>query len=123
MSGESGGKFAAAAAAPWLQAPDVRRAEPGTRAAFEAVEGIDVYAWPHNETSTGVAAPVTRVHGDAGALTVIDATSAAGGIDFDVAEADVYYFAPQKNLGSDGGLWYAAVSPAAIDRIEPLATS
>lgn len=123
VSGEFGGKFAAAAAAPWLQAPDVRRAEPGTRATFEPVEGIDVYAWPHNETSTGVAAPVTRVHGDAGALTVIDATSAAGGIDFDVAEADVYYFAPQKNLGSDGGLWYAAVSPAAIERIERIAAS
>jgi phosphoserine aminotransferase len=121
--GEFGGKFASAAAAPWLQAPDVRKAEPGTRAIAEAVEGVDVYAWPHNETSTGVAAPVQRVRGDEGALTVIDATSAAGGIDFDVAEADVYYFAPQKNLGSDGGLWYAAVSPAAIERIERLAAS
>lgn len=121
--GEFGGKFAAAAGAPWLQAPDVRRAEPGTSAVAEAVEGVDVYAWPHNETSTGVAAPVRRVHGDDGALTVIDATSAAGGIDFDVAEADVYYFAPQKNLGSDGGLWYAAVSPAALERIERIAAS
>lgn len=121
--GEFGGKFASAAAAPWLQAPDVRKVEPGTRAAAEAVEGVDVYAWPHNETSTGVAAPVERVHADAGALTVIDATSAAGGIDFDVAQADVYYFAPQKNLGSDGGLWYAAVSPAAIERIERIAAS
>jgi len=121
--GEFGGKFAAAAGAPWLQAPDVRKAEPGTRAAAEPVEGVDVYAWPHNETSTGVAAPVARVHGDAGALTVIDGTSAAGGIDFDVAECDVYYFAPQKNLGSDGGLWFAAVSPAAIERIERIAAS
>jgi len=121
--GEFGGKFAAAAGAPWLQAPDVRRAEPGTSAVAEAVEGVDVYAWPHNETSTGVAAPVRRVHGDDGALTVIDATSAAGGIDLDVAEADVYYFAPQKNLGSDGGLWYAAVSPAALERIERIAAS
>lgn len=121
--GEFGGKFAAAAAAPWLQAPDVRKAEPGTSASPEAVEGVDVYAWAHNETSTGVATRISRVSGDAGALTVIDATSAAGGIDFDVAETDVYYFAPQKNLGSDGGLFFAAVSPAAIERIERIAAS
>jgi len=120
--GEFGGKFAKAAAAPWLEAPDVRSAEPGSLVAPEAVDGVDVYAWPHNETSTGVAAPVQRVAAD-GALTVIDATSAAGGIDFDVAQADVYYFAPQKNLGSDGGLWFAAVSPAAIERIERIAAS
>jgi phosphoserine aminotransferase len=123
VSGEFGGKFAAAAAAPWLQAPDVRKAEPGTRASAEPVEGVDVYAWPHNETSTGVASPIVRVIGDAGALTVIDGTSAAGGIDFAAAEADVYYFAPQKNLGSDGGLWFALVSPAAIERIERIAAS
>ncbi|MGF6821810.1 phosphoserine aminotransferase [Microbacterium sp. ZKA21] len=120
--GEFGGKFAKAAAAPWLHAPDVRSAEPGSRASAEIVDGIDVYAWPHNETSTGVAAPVERIAAD-GALTVIDATSAAGGIDFDVTQADVYYFAPQKNLGSDGGLWFAAVSPAAIERIERIAAS
>ncbi|MDN3496216.1 phosphoserine transaminase [Planococcus sp. APC 4015] len=121
--GEFGGKFAAAAKAPWLEAPDVRSVSPGTRTTAEAVEGVDVYAWPHNETSTGVSAPVQRVHGDDGALTVIDATSAAGGIDFAAAEADVYYFAPQKNLGSDGGLWFALVSPAAIERIERIAAS
>jgi phosphoserine aminotransferase len=121
--GEFGGKFAAAAKTPWLEAPDVRRADPGTRASAQPTEGVDVYAWPHNETSTGVAAPVTRVAGDEGALTVIDGTSAAGGIFFDVAEADVYYFAPQKNLGSDGGLWFAVVSPAAIERIERIAAS
>jgi len=121
--GEFGGKFAAAAAAPWLQAPDVRKAEPGSSIAAEPVEGVDVYAWPHNETSTGVATAITRVEADPGALTVIDATSAAGGIDFDVTQADVYYFAPQKNLGSDGGLWFAAVSPAAIERIERIAAS
>ena len=120
--GEFGGKFAKAAGAPWLEAPDVRKAEPGSLVAPEAAEGIDVYAWPHNETSTGVAAPVRRVAAD-GALTVIDATSAAGGIDFDLTQADVYYFAPQKNLGSDGGLWFAAVSPAAIERIERIAAS
>lgn len=121
--GEFGGKFAAAARAPWLDAPDVRSADPGRRAVAEPVTGVDVYAWPHNETSTGVSAPVRRVAGDDGALTVIDATSAAGGIAFDMSEADVYYFAPQKNLGSDGGLWFAAVSPAAIERIERIAAS
>ncbi len=120
--GEFGGKFAQAAAAPWLDAPDVRRAAPGARSLPEPVEGVDVYAWPHNETSTGVAAPIERVRAD-GALTVIDATSAAGGIDFFAAEADVYYFAPQKNFGSDGGLWLALVSPAAIERIERIAAS
>lgn len=121
--GEFGGKFAAAAKTPWLDAPDVRKAEPGTRTVAEAVEGIDVYAWPHNETSTGVAAPIVRAAGDPGALTVIDGTSAAGGIDLDIAQTDVYYFAPQKNLGSDGGLWFAVVSPAAIERIERIAAS
>lgn len=121
--GEFGSKFAAAARTPWLEAPDVRKSEPGTGGTPEAVEGVDVYAWPHNETSTGVSAPVIRVAGDAGALTVIDATSAAGGIDFDAAQADVYYFAPQKNLGSDGGIWFALVSPAALERIERIAAS
>ena len=121
--GEFCGKFAAAAAAPWLQAPDVRKADPGSRTTPSPVEGVDVYAWPHNETSTGVSAPVERVRGDEGALTVIDATSAAGGINVRISESDVYYFAPQKNLGSDGGLWFAAVSPAAIERIERIAAS
>src|SRR5690606_3911378 len=120
--GEFGGKFAKAAGAPWLEAPDVRSAEPGSLVSPEIVPGVDVYAWPHNETSPGVAAAVQRVAAD-GALTVIDATSAAGGIDFDITQADVYYFAPQKNLGSDGGLWFAAVSPAAIERIERIAPS
>ncbi|UJP10460.1 phosphoserine transaminase [Microbacterium sp. KUDC0406] len=120
--GEFGGKFAKAAAAPWLQAPDVRTAEPGSRTDAEIVDGIDVYAWPHNETSTGVAAPVRRVAAE-GALTVVDATSAAGGIDVDIADTDIYYFAPQKNFASDGGLWLAAASPAAIERIERIAAS
>ncbi|WP_343999028.1 aminotransferase class V-fold PLP-dependent enzyme, partial [Pseudarthrobacter sulfonivorans] len=77
----------------------------------------DVYAWPQNETSTGVAAPVKRVEGtDAGSLVLVDATSAAGGLDVDVAESDVYYFAPQKNFASDGGLWLGLFSPAALER-------
>ncbi|AWB87039.1 phosphoserine transaminase [Mycetocola zhujimingii] len=121
--GEFGSKFAAAAAAPWLEAPDVRKAPAGSRSTAEPVEGVDVYAWTHNETSTGVMAPVTRVTADPGALTVIDATSAAGGVMIDAAEADVYYFAPQKNFASDGGLWFALFSPAAIERVERIASS
>jgi phosphoserine aminotransferase len=121
--GEFGSKFAAAAGAPWLEAPHVVKSEGGTLGRIEVLEGVDVYAWPHNETSTGVMAPVQRVHGDEGALTVIDATSAAGGIDFDVTETDVYYFAPQKNFASDGGLWFALMSPAALERIETVASS
>ncbi|MET3767738.1 phosphoserine aminotransferase [Marisediminicola sp. UYEF4] len=121
--GEFGSKFAAAAAAPFLEAPHVINAAAGSLSQVEVQPGIDVYAWPHNETSTGVMAPVERVHGDAGALTVVDATSAAGGIDFDAAQADVYYFAPQKNFASDGGLWFALFSPAALERVETVAAS
>ncbi|WP_053385555.1 phosphoserine transaminase [Leucobacter celer] len=122
--GEFGAKFAkAAAAAPFLEDPDVRTADAGSRSQAEAIAGVDVYAYPHNETSTGVMAPVRRVAGDAGSLTVVDATSGAGGIDFDANEADVYYFSPQKNFASDGGLWFALVSPAAIERIERVTAS
>jgi phosphoserine aminotransferase len=121
--GEFGSKFAAAAGAPWLEQPHVITAPGGSRSEVEVLEGVDVYAWPHNETSTGVMAPVKRVAGDDGALTVIDATSAAGGAMFDPAEADVYYFAPQKNFASDGGLWFALMSPAAIERVERIAAS
>ncbi len=121
--GEFSSKFAKAAAAPWLTAPHVIEAPAGSRSEAEPVAGVDVYAWPHNETSTGVMAPVRRVHGDEGALTVIDATSAAGGADLDAAEADVYYFAPQKNFASDGGLWLALFSPAALERVESIAAS
>lgn len=122
--GEFGAKFGTAASrAPWLEQPDIREAAPGSRSEAEAVAGVDVYAYPHNETSTGVMAEVRRVHGDAGALTVVDATSGAGGIDFDASEVDVYYFSPQKNFASDGGLWFALVSPAAIERIERIAAS
>ena len=116
--GEFGAKFAQAAGAPWLKAPKIITAEGGSRSEIEIVAGIDTYAWPQNETSTGVMAPVKRV--DADALTVIDATSAAGGIDFELNQADVYYFAPQKNFASDGGLWFALLSPNAIARVEAL---
>ncbi len=121
--GEFGQKFAGAAAAPFLEAPDVITAPAGSRSEVVVTEGVDVYAWPQNETSTGVMAPVKRVEGDPGALTVIDATSSAAGIDFDANQTDVYYFAPQKNLASDGGLWLALFSPAAIERVERIAMS
>jgi phosphoserine aminotransferase len=116
--GEFGSKFAAATnKAPFLDASSIIKSEPGTRPASEAEAGVDVYAWPQNETSTGVAAPVKRVAGaDEGSLVLVDATSAAGGLDVDVAEADVYYFAPQKNFASDGGLWLGLFSPAALER-------
>jgi phosphoserine aminotransferase len=121
--GEFGAKFAQAASAPFLDAPHIVNAPAGSRAEIELVDGVDVYAYPQNETSTGVMAPVVRVAGDSGALTVVDATSAAGGIDFDAAQADVYYFAPQKNFASDGGLWFALFSPAAIERVVSIAAS
>ena len=112
--GEFGAKFAAAAArAPFLAEPVVTTAEPGSAAVPAFAEGVDVYAWPQNETSTGVAAPVRRVTGsrEQGALVVVDATSAAGGLAVDVAQTAAYYFAPQKSFASDGGLWLAALSP------------
>lgn len=118
-TGEFGEKFATAAArAPFLAEPQVIRAEPGTLAVPATAEGVDAYAWAQNETSTGVIAPVRRVSADA--LMLIDATSAAGGVRADLAETDAYYFAPQKAFGSDGGLWFAVLSPAALDRIEEL---
>lgn len=116
--GEFGSKFAAATnKAPFLQESSILTSAPGTRPAASAESGVDVYAWPQNETSTGVAAPVTRVVGaDPGSLMLIDATSAAGGLDVDVSESDVYYFAPQKNFASDGGIWLGLFSPAALER-------
>ncbi|WP_247828007.1 phosphoserine transaminase [Arthrobacter antioxidans] len=121
--GEFGSKFASATdKAPFLDASSILTSEPGTRPDATAEEGVDVYAWPQNETSTGVAAPVRRVEGaDDGALVVVDATSAAGGLDVDVAQADVYYFAPQKNFASDGGLWLGLFSPAALERAARIA--
>ena len=121
--GEFGALFAAAAAAaPHLEDIAVVTAPAGSAVLPEAVAGADVYAWAHNETSTGALAPVRRIAGaDPGALTVIDGTSAAGGVLVDIGQTDAYYFAPQKSLGSDGGLWLALLSPAAIDRAFSLA--
>lgn len=121
--GEFGSKFVASASAPWLESPHVVKTAAGTRGALEAVDGVDLYAYPHNETSTGVAVPVTRIPNSDGALTAVDATSAAGGIDIDITETDVYYFAPQKNFAGDGGLWIALMSPAAIERAERIGAS
>jgi phosphoserine aminotransferase len=117
--GEFSSKFAAAAAAaPFLTDPSVLRSDPGTHPLAQAEAGVDVYAFTHNETSTGVAMPLRRVAGaDDDALVLVDATSGAGGLPVDVAETDVYYFAPQKSFASDGGLWLALMSPAAIERV------
>ena len=123
--GEFSSKFAqCATGAPFLADPTVIAAPAGEAAEAVAETGVDLYALTHNETSTGVSMPIVRPHGtDAGALVAVDATSAAGALKFDAAQTDVYYFAPQKALASDGGLWIAAVSPAAMERIERIAQS
>jgi len=119
--GEFSSKFAtAAAAAPWLEAPSVIKSDPGSLPEPIAEEGIDVYAWAHNETSTAVMAPVRRVTDD-DSLVLVDATSGAGGLPVDLTEVDTYYFAPQKCFASDGGLWIALMSPKALARAEELA--
>nr|WP_246497975.1 phosphoserine transaminase [Natronoglycomyces albus] len=120
--GEFGSKFAKAMRAPHLQEPTVITAEPPHAAHPRLEEGVDVYGTPHNETSTGVAVRVKRV-ADTDALMLHDATSAAGGLEVDLRESDCYYFAPQKGLASDGGLWIALLSPAAIERVERIAAS
>ncbi|MFI7238303.1 phosphoserine transaminase [Streptomyces cyaneofuscatus] len=116
--GEFSSKFAKAAKlAPWLSDPTVIASDPGTHPDPQAEAGVDVYAFTHNETSTGVAAPVKRVAGaDEGSLVLVDATSGAGGLPVDITESDVYYFAPQKSFASDGGLWIGVFSPAALER-------
>ncbi|CAN5677477.1 phosphoserine transaminase [soil metagenome] len=124
--GEFTSKFAAAAtAAPWLADPSVIASPPGTRGTPVAEAGIDAYAWAHNETSTAVMAPGARPAGTTAeeALVLIDATSGAGGLPVDLDETDVYYFAPQKSFASDGGLWIATMSPAALDRAARIAAS
>ena len=121
--GEFSSKFAACAlAAPHLDDPDVIESPPGTVPEAKATPDVDAYCLTHNETSTGVAAPLQRPEGAEG-LVLVDATSAAGGLRFDPAQTDAYYFAPQKGLASDGGLWLAALSPAAVERIERIAAS
>jgi phosphoserine aminotransferase len=122
--GEFSSKFAAASKeAPFLGEPTVIKSEPGSHPTAVAEAGIDVYALTHNETSTGVAMPILRPAGTDGALVLVDATSAAGGLMVDAKEFDTYYFAPQKSFASDGGLWIAIMSPAAIARAEKIKAS
>jgi phosphoserine aminotransferase len=123
--GEFSAKFAAVTTgAPFLGVPTIRRADPGSAIRAEFEEDVDCYAWPHNETSTGVMVPVQRVPGSrADQLHLIDGTSAAAGLPVDLAEADVYYLAPQKGFAGDGGLWLALVSPAAAERIAEIKAS
>jgi phosphoserine aminotransferase len=120
--GEFSAKFASAVAAnPFVGEPIVIKADAGSASQPQSDPSVDVIAWAHNETSTGVALGVQRPAGDA--LVVIDATSAAGGLPVDISDTDTYYFAPQKNFASDGGLWLAVMSPAALARVESIAAS
>jgi phosphoserine aminotransferase len=122
--GEFSSKFASAVAKnPFVGDPVVVKADPGSAPKPQADPSVDVIAWAHNETSTGVAVPVVRPDGSGDALIAIDATSAAGGLPVDIADVDAYYFAPQKNFAGDGGLWIALLSPAALARIEAIAAA
>ena len=123
--GEFSSKFATSAKkAPWLAAPSVISSDPGSLPDPVAEDGVDAYAWAHNETSTAVMAPVVRPAGIADdALVLVDATSGAGGLPVDLREVDAYYFAPQKCFASDGGLWISIMSPRALARVEELAAT
>ncbi len=117
--GEFSSKFGrCTAAAPFLADPLLVQAEPGDAPGPVSDPSADAIAWAHNETSTGVMVEVRRPAGSEHALVLIDATSGAGGLPVDIAQCDAYYFAPQKGFASDGGLWLAALSPAAVARIE-----
>ena len=123
--GEFGSKFASSAKdAPFLGEQSVIKSEPGDAPEFAPAAGLDAYCTPHNETSTGVAIPPVRPAGaDNDALVLIDATSGAGGLPVDLSQVDVYYFSPQKCFASDGGLFVAIMSPAAIARAEEIKAS
>ncbi len=127
--GEFSSKFASAAkAAPHLEDPEVIESAPGTHPEAHANDDVDLYALTHNETSTGVAMDIRRPSGaalpqDGGAIVAVDATSAAGGMRVDATQYDAYYFAPQKCFASDGGLWTALLSPAALDRVQRIAAT
>ena len=125
--GEFSGKAAKAVGkAPWLGDTEVISCEPGQMVLNVLCESVDTYLYAHNETSTGAMSPLKRygragsAGSDGGALTIVDGTSIAGGLVFDPSEVDFYYFSPQKCFGSDGGLWLALASPAALERIERL---
>ncbi|BBY02587.1 phosphoserine transaminase [Mycobacterium seoulense] len=122
--GEFSAKFASAVANnPFVGDPIVIKAEAGGAPEPQSDPSVDVIAWAHNETSTGVAVPIRRPAGAGDALVVIDATSGAGGLPVEITETDAYYFSPQKNFASDGGLWFAIMSPAALARVESIAAS
>jgi phosphoserine aminotransferase len=122
--GEFSSKFASAVAKnPFVGDPIVIKADPGSAPKPQSDPSVDLIGWAHNETSTGVAVPVVRPDDAGDALVAIDATSAAGGLPVDITQADAYYFAPQKNFASDGGLWVAILSPAALARVEAIAAS
>ena len=124
VHGEFGAKFAKALAAPFLGSVDIQKGEVGSRSELVAASGINTYVYPQNETSTGVITPVETLAGaDKDAIFMTDATSAAGGIDFEASKTDVYYFAPQKNFASDGGLWLALMSPKALERAAKIAAT
>ena len=123
--GEFSSKFAdSTRGAPFLAEPVVVKADPGSAPEPTADPSCDVLAWAHNETSTGVSVPVVRPEGaTSDQLVLIDATSGAAGLPVDVSQADAYYFAPQKGFASDGGLWAALMSPAALERVSELAAT
>lgn len=122
--GEFSSKFAnVTKGAPFLADPIVVSADPGSAPEIAFQQGADLVGWAHNETSTGVAVPVHRPAGSDGALVAIDATSGAGGLPVNAEDFDVYYFAPQKSFASDGGLWLALMSPAAIERVGEIGAS
>jgi phosphoserine aminotransferase len=119
--GEFSSKFASVTkGAPFLADPIVVSADPGSAPEPTSDPSADLIGWAHNETSTGVAVPVTRPSGSGDALVAIDATSGAGGLPVQISESDVYYFAPQKSFAADGGLWIAIMSPAALERVEQI---
>jgi phosphoserine aminotransferase len=122
--GEFSSKFAQAAKEnPFIEDPTIIKAEPGSHPVAVAENGVDVYALTHNETSTGVSMPINRPTGTEGALVLVDATSAAGGLNVEAKEFDAYYFAPQKSFASDGGLWLSLMSPAALERAAKIKAS
>lgn len=122
--GEFSSKFAAAVAKnPFVGDPVVIKSDAGSAPEPQSDPSVDLIAWAHNETSTGVAVPVRRPVDSGDALVAIDATSGAGGLPVDIGETDAYYFSPQKNFAGDGGLWLALMSPAALARVESIAAS
>jgi phosphoserine aminotransferase len=127
--GEFSAKFATAASdAPHLDDPEIIASDVGTHPTSIARDDVDLYALTHNETSTGVMMEITRPTGagsaaKGGGLVAVDATSGAAGLPVDPEQFDVYYFAPQKSFGSDGGMWAALLSPSAQERIAGIKAS